>query len=89
MKLAAVSDKNGKQAYKNVELRFIDSCRFMASSLDKLTKNLDDEQCKNLRSVYHEEDGFQLRACIPMSIWIAGSDLRRPNSHPKKPSTTS
>ena len=32
--------KDGTQVHKNTQLRFIDSCRFMASSLYKLTSNL-------------------------------------------------
>ena len=33
-------DKNGKEKDKLIELRFIDSFKFMSSSLDSLTKNL-------------------------------------------------
>ena len=43
-----------------IELRFIDSFRFMASSLDSLAKNLTDEECKNLQWFYKEEDVFKL-----------------------------
>ena len=33
-------DKNGEEAYKEIELRFIDSFKFMSSSLDSLSGNL-------------------------------------------------
>ena len=33
-------DKNGEEKDKLIELRFIDSLKFMSSSLDSLTKNL-------------------------------------------------
>ena len=60
VKIADVTDKNGKAVIKKVKLRFIDSCRFMASSLDKLAGNLDDDQCKNLRQFFDDEEHFKL-----------------------------
>ena len=38
----------------------MDSCRFMASTLDKLASNVDDDQYKYLREFYKEEEVFRL-----------------------------
>ena len=63
LKLAGVRNEDGTEACKNIHLRFIDSCRFMASSLDKMASNLDDDQCKKLRTFYKEEEDFRLMRC--------------------------
>ena len=60
LKLAGVRNEDGTEECKNIQLRLTDSCRFMASSLDKLASNLDDDQCKNLREFYKGEDIFRL-----------------------------
>ena len=60
VKLARASNKDGTEVCKNIQLRFIDSCTFMASSLDKLVSNLDDDQCKHLREFYKEDEVFRL-----------------------------
>ena len=60
VKLAGVRNEDGTEMCKNIQLMFIDSCRFTASSLDKLVSNLGDNQCKNLREFFKEEEIFRL-----------------------------
>lgn len=43
-----------------INLRFLDSFRFMSSKLDKLAANLEDEQCNNTRKFFPDEIQFQL-----------------------------
>ena len=59
VKLTGVSNEDSTEVRKNIQLRFIDSCRFMALGLDKLASNLDDDQCKHLRQFYKEEEVFR------------------------------
>ena len=62
---------DGKPVTKKIELRFIDSFRFMLSSLDSLARNLTDDQCKNLRWFYQEDERIQANAtqgCLPVRV---------------------
>ena len=45
---------------KSFEMRFIDSFRFMSSSLDDLVKNLNKDQLKNLKEFFPVESEFNL-----------------------------
>ena len=45
VKLTGVKYKDDTEVHKNIQLRFIDSCRFMASVLDKLANSLSEIQC--------------------------------------------
>jgi len=47
--LCHITDEEGERKPVKREIRFIDSFRFMLTSLDVLIKNLDTEQCKNLK----------------------------------------
>ena len=46
------TDKNGKEFNVKREIRFIDSFKFMASSLDKLVSNLSKNDFKNMTKYY-------------------------------------
>ena len=50
-------DKNGEEKDKLIELRFIDSFKFMSSSLDSLTKNL----VRGGKKLFGFEDYFELQ----------------------------
>ena len=60
------SNKKGEVKPVKLELRFIDSFSFMPTSLDALVRNLDTEDCKNLKKFYPEESQFILlkRRCV-------------------------
>jgi len=57
--LCHITDEEGGKLLKR-EIRFIDSFRFIPTSLDALIKNLDTEQCKNLKKFYSDPRKFEL-----------------------------
>ena len=75
-------DKNGEEKDKLIELRFIDSFKFMSSSLDCLTKNLvsGERNCLDLRiTLSYNTTCLIEKEFILMSTVIPGIDLTRPN----------
>ena len=58
--LGHITDEEGDRKPVKREIRFIDSFRFMSTSLDALIKNLDPEQCKNLKKFYSDPRKFDL-----------------------------
>ena len=59
-------NEEGKEVNIKRELRFIDSLRFMASSLDKLSSNLKINQFVNLKKCY---SGNQLRLLLRKGVY--------------------
>ena len=57
-------ESNGKTIYVKRELRFIDSFKFMATSLDSLANNLPDNMFNNLSYFYEEQAKLKL-----LRIW--------------------
>ena len=59
-------NKEGKGVHVKRELRFIDTLRFMASSLDKLSSNLKINQIVNLKKYY---SGNQLSLLLRKGVY--------------------
>ena len=59
--------KKGRKVNAKRELKFIDSLRFMASSLDKLSSNLKIDRFVNLKKYY---SGNQLRLLLRKGVYL-------------------
>jgi hypothetical protein len=64
--VGSYNDKNGEEKDVKHQLRFIDSMKFMASSLDKLSDNLDREYFTNTSKFY---DGKQLDLLLRKGVY--------------------
>lgn len=60
LKVDEYTNKKGETKPIYRELRFLDSFRFMSSSLDKLSSNLTDKQLNNLKKFYPETEKYNL-----------------------------
>jgi len=54
------TDEKGVEKNVTMELRFLDSFRFMLSSMDKLSKNLQRDQFLNFKKYFGDEKKFDL-----------------------------
>ncbi|XP_065640589.1 uncharacterized protein LOC136073148 [Hydra vulgaris] len=71
LKVNEFTNKENKVIEVKLQLRFLDSFRFMASSLDSLTKNLTKEQCKNVSRYYSgNELNLLLRKGVYPYEWV-------------------
>ena len=86
--MSSIKYKDAREVCKNIQLRFKNSCRFMASSLDKLASNVEDDQCKCLRQFYKEEEVFRLmrRKCVYPYKYMDGWKKFEEKSLPPKDS---
>jgi len=79
-------NKEGYEVQVKRELRFIDSFKFMASSLDALTKNLTKEQCKNISIDYSGKqlDLLLRKGCYPYDYVDSVDRLNETKLPPKE-----
>ncbi|XP_065641176.1 uncharacterized protein LOC136073505 [Hydra vulgaris] len=81
------TNKENKVIEVILQLRFLDSFRFMASSLDSLTKNLTKEQCKNVSRYYSgNELNLLLRKGVYPYEWVDSIDKLNETQLPSKES---
>lgn len=74
-------DNNGKSRKVFYKLRFIDSLRFMNSSLVKLASYLEDDQCKEVRKYFCDEKFNLIRqkGIFPYNYVTSFESLESPN----------
>ena len=79
------TNKEGNRVEVKRDIRFIDSFKFMASSLDKLVTNLPNESFKNLKSCY---EGDKLKLLLRKGVfpydWFDGFDKLNATQLPPK-----
>ena len=67
-----ITVKDGVEKGVTMDLRFPDSFRFMSSIVDKLSKNQQGDQCKNLKKCFPDENKFDLlrRNGVYLYDWV-------------------
>ncbi|XP_065639641.1 uncharacterized protein LOC136072363 [Hydra vulgaris] len=87
LKVNEFTNKEGKKVEVKLQLRFHDSFRFMAASLNSLTKNLSKDQCKNI-SIYYSgnELNLLLRKGVYPYEWVDSIDKLNETQLPPKES---
>ncbi|XP_065667920.1 uncharacterized protein LOC136088173 [Hydra vulgaris] len=79
--------KDGKSVEIKRQIHFLDSYRFMPSSLDSLSKNLSKEQCKNIRKLYLKKKlGLFLKKGVYPYDWVDSVDKFNETQLPTKES---
>ena len=82
-------DRNGEEKPKEIDLRFIDSFKFMSSSLDSLVNNLargnnkffgfEDYSSLDSRTIASPNVSYSFEnKSTHMNIWMIGIDLKKP-----------
>ena len=72
-------------AVKNGCIRFIDSCRFLSESLDKLVKNLDEDDFKILKKEFPDKWQYlNKKLAYPHEYFNSIEDYRKPVDNLKK-----
>jgi len=77
----SVKDENKKFKYK---IRFIDSFKFMSSSLDKLVNNLEPDQFKNLKEQFNDIELLVRKVVFPYDRLDSLEKLSERNLPPKE-----
>ena len=76
-------NKDGEEHRKEIKLRFIDSFKFMSSSLDSLVNNLAHGNNTFFGFEDYNMSQYKLlieKEYIPMYIWMIGINLKKPSS---------
>ena len=82
VKIKQTEEEDETQPIKQITLRFLDSFKFMASSLDELSGNLANDQFKEIKK-YYKEDIILRKGVFPYD-YIDSFERYKENKLPKK-----